>query len=225
MSAQRRRRIRISAKELIRDIKTGQGVAVIMEKYGLSQSSMSKVLAALLERRLVSKADLRSLGRQPSSAVKTVSAGEFLACLKDTSDDYVLMREYGLNPEQLKEIYDTLIEKGLLSEYEYYARDTKAPELEQPAPPDAEDSTAVDLLQDLAGTPRDYVMTARSGSVVTSVASLSAQPSSTNVADCSIPGTSSCPNCSEPVGSVSEDTCAHCGIVFSKFEQVRRSGQ
>jgi hypothetical protein len=78
---------------------------------------------------------------------RIVNAKEFLASFRARPDDLHLLKKYGMSLKQLRQVYAALIEKGLLSEFEYNHRERKAPELEECAPPQLSMSTAVSLVE------------------------------------------------------------------------------
>jgi len=56
------------------------------------------------------------------SAGKLIRAKEFLACFRQDPDDLHLMRKFSLSPKQLRRVCEALIEKGLITEFEYNHR-------------------------------------------------------------------------------------------------------
>ncbi|MGO9119481.1 MAG: hypothetical protein ACLQPD_17965 [Desulfomonilaceae bacterium] len=57
------------------------------------------------------------------SAGKLIRAKEFLACFRQTPNDLHLMGKFCLSSKQFKKVYEALIEKGLLTEFEYNHRE------------------------------------------------------------------------------------------------------
>ena len=232
MAAKPAKRIRIKVRVILQDIKAGISSEALRQKYGLSQRSLEKVIGALLQKELVTLEDLASLLVKKVAPTKTVNAQYFLASFRECPDDFFLMKEFSINPKQLQKIYDTLIERRELSEYEYYARERKAPELEESEQNESEDSTLVNLYEDVTGALGDYVMEDRCRSeqeltstspFVTSVASLNIGYSSNNANKSNGSSASKCPNCSKPRTMETDDTCAYCGILYSKYDKTQRS--
>jgi len=95
------------------------------------------------------------------SRTKTVNAKEFLASFRERSDDFYLLEKYGINPSQLKRIYTALIEKGLLSEYEFHGREKKAHVMEEGERPQLAASTTVKIIEDPSVTLSERIL--RSG--------------------------------------------------------------
>ncbi len=76
-----------------------------------------------------------------------IKAKEFLSSFREMPDDFKLMEKYGISARQLARLYSSLIEKDLLTEFEYSQRENKAPELEEDLPPQLSVSTAVSLVE------------------------------------------------------------------------------
>jgi len=107
----------------------------------------------------VNKEDTPSLAHAPvTPKKKVISAEDFLASFREIPDDFRLMEKYGISPKQLKQVYSDLIEKELLSEFEYNQRERKAPELEEYAPPQLSASTAVTLVEAPSEALTDHVL-------------------------------------------------------------------
>lgn len=83
----------------------------------------------------------------PTPKKRIINAKEFLALFRARPDDFYLSEKYGISLNQLRRVYDALIAKGWLSEFEYNQREIKAPELEECAPPQLSISTAVSLVE------------------------------------------------------------------------------
>lgn len=161
---------------------------------------------------------------------RSINAREFLNSFLEMSDDCYLMEKYELKPKQLKGIYEALIKRGLLTEYEYHAREGKAPELDEPT---ANSITSVGLEGAVSEETLQLYRAQwkNSGSAqppaVTSGAGL--QPTRR---PCRRPGQEPmrksesgeepqwerCPRCNRLRHASSPDACIHCGVVFSKVE-------
>ena len=225
MAPKSEKRIRVKVKEILQDIKAGHGGEALKNKYGLSQQSLQKIIGSLLQREMVTLADLKTLLSKKVTKTKTVSAKMFLALFRESSDDFYLMDKLNINVTQLQQIYDTLIENKALSEYEYYSRERKAPELEEAAMLEAEDSTMVNLYEEKTTDLGDYVMAAKNSSAtpVTSLASVNIGYSSEKTDNSGNGKGSHCPNCGKPKTLSFQETCFHCGILFSKFKATDES--
>ncbi len=81
-------------------------------------------------------------------SAKTVKAKEFVSLFRKKPDDVYLMEWYSITVKQLAKIYSALIEKGLMSEYEYHQRERKAPELEDTELPPMAASVTVRVIEE-----------------------------------------------------------------------------
>jgi hypothetical protein len=212
------KRVRISAKDFLSDIRNGATDRDLGDKYDLSPRSLSKVKNALLGRGLVSREELGDFHAPIEPSKSRVNAKAFLEDFRKCADDIFLMEKYSVTAEQLKKVYDTLIERGLLDEYEYHCRDKKAPQLGEVETLPAEDLTAVSLVEDLSGSLKDYF--AISASSLTKNRARAARKHGSLPPD---PYFGSprlvCPNCGKLVGPDAGASCIHCGVVFAKAEQ------
>ncbi len=206
------RTIRVKAGDIVKDIRAGLGDTALMEKYRLSVRSLLKVLIALLDKGLITREELGSFDTPPPNQAGSIKVSEFLASFRRNPDDFYLMEKYSLRPQQLKRIYDALVEKRLLSEYEYNYRERKAPELEEPVTAESEDSTAVDLSGEVSESLRRELITPGLSENIVPSEQPESGPRRTTEARL-------CPNCRKPVDASSPDTCVHCGIVFAKYRE------
>ncbi len=130
------KRVVVSAKQFITDIRTGKTDERLMSDYQLSPSGLLQLKNELLSRRLISVSELKhQMG--PVRTRKKISAERFLYDFRQHPDDLYLMERYGLKPHQLKKVYQSLITRRLLSEFEYESRDVRDPAVDaerKPAP-------------------------------------------------------------------------------------------
>jgi len=205
-----------------------------MEKHNLSYLNLLKVRSLLVERGYVTPEAYDYLNLPEAPFRQTVAAKEFLASFRDRPDDMHLMEKYTLTTKDLQGIYDTLILAGLLSEYEYHARDRKAPDLEEIADTGSEDSTEVTLLNSslelkCAVPERGHDVEPRKSFPRASVASrgVSAEhqhsgskfDSPTAAGTCQQNLSKPCPKCGQASHPSTPDVCIYCGVVFSKAKQ------
>ncbi len=220
--------IRETIKAVADQLRMGANDEVIMRTYGISQDILDQLRKALADKGLLpchdGEVSKSSCATKPK---KSIDAKKFLASFRAASDDLCLMQEYALKPKQLKHIYKALIEKGLLSEYEYYYRQRKAPELGEPTENLLDASTKVSLVESISDeTRRLYSL---EGAQMRKSAS---DGDSQNVdAACNgnrrdmrstpeSPAKDSagyCPRCHRTKDPSSADTCIHCGVIYSKF--------
>jgi hypothetical protein len=192
-------------KQIVDDLKEGEAREDIKTACIASQTCLERIRNNRAKREHVNEAV------RPEPEKRRINARLFLSAFRAASDDYRLMREFSLSPKQLKTIYKALVQKGLLSEYEYFYRQTKAPELDEPTDAVLSASTVVSLVEGLSDeTRRMYgVKTRDDKHPANDTADAKKQPALRP------PDGDRCPNCGKPKGR--SGTCERCGIVFSKF--------
>jgi len=224
------KRIRISGREIVDDIRAGATDDQLVAKYGLSMRSLAKVKNALLERGSIAPEDLM-LSQSAIPHRPSVSVAHFLRAFRSHPDDIHLMNEYSLSPDELDEVYQFLMVGGFLSEYEYNCRASKA-SVNQPENAIAsDDSTAVDLTDGgSVGIERDIRRfldscewacdsVTQSRKHLSHTQNVGANGSGNRVEELEC---GSCPKCHTQKSSNSPGVCLHCGVVFSKYEQHLR---
>jgi hypothetical protein len=178
-----------------------------------------------------------------ASEKKIVKAKVFVASFRERPDDFFLMEQFGLTPKHLQKVYKALLDKGLLAEYEYHARENKSPAVEAVSEPTLSLSTAVSLLEDPTTTQKvwnlEEVLTSSADrSETDEVAPRVSTPESAKVAAPAPIGSKRepkkkadsenrylptvCPNCRHRVHRSSPDTCLVCGVIFSKIKKHPR---
>jgi hypothetical protein len=135
-------------KQIVDDLREGKACADPNHACVVSPSCLERLRNSLAKRDIPNE----SVGPEPEK--RLINAKQFLAAFRAASDDYHLMSEFSLSPKQLKKIYKALVEKGLLSEYEYYYRQVKAPELDEPTDAVLSTSTVVSLIEGLSDETR-----------------------------------------------------------------------
>jgi hypothetical protein len=220
--------IRETVTAVADQLRLGANDEVIIKTYGISQDTIDKLRKALADRGLLPRHDREvSNSSCATKPKKSIDAKKFLASFRAASDDLCLMQEYGLKPKQLRQIYKALIEKGLLSEYEYYYRQRKAPELDEPTENLADASTKVSLVESISDeTRRLYSLEHAQMQVSASDRDSQNVDSARNgnrVGVCATAGSLAkdsagyCPRCHRPKDSSSPDMCIHCGVIYSKL--------
>lgn len=232
------KKIRVNARAIVSDIKEHVGLKALMEKHGLSYRHLLKVKEKLLEKGWVTREELDHLNPAVPSEQITVSAKDFLASFRNRPDDFHLMDRFRLTAKDLRETYETLIQAGLLSEYEYHCRDRKAPELEEPFTNVSEASTEVTLIRSVFdggwGVYRpgeDALPRASHLNEIRADKSPSTKtPNRLSVHSANRRGPMTedtlpevCPNCGCPAEASSPEACVCCGIIFSKLKRAPKS--
>ncbi len=104
--------VKISASEVIADIRAGMGDLRLMEKYGISFDGLQRVYAKLLEGELMTREELHTVRINPSEVVADVRAG---------MDDMGLMKKYGISSGGLQHLCARLVETGAITQEELHA--------------------------------------------------------------------------------------------------------
>ncbi len=161
---------------------------------------------------------------------KTINAKEFVACFRERPDDFYLLEKFGIKPNHLKRIYSALIEKGLLSEYEYNQREGKLPKLEDHKRPQLPASMAISIIEEPSEALTEHVMNLGysldpdlAKAMSDAIESKKLRKSKPTKADEEAPKL--CPNCRKPKHPSSPNECIYCGVVFSKIEVKNEKGK
>lgn len=218
-------------REIALDLMGGAHDEEIRRRYSVSQELLAKI-KHMLALKSVSHPEKPQSEEASSSTKKRrhIDATQFLLSFRENSDDFHLMKHYALKPKQLRRVYETLIGKGLLSEYEYHCRQVKASELEEPTENHRSDSTLVCLLEDVSDDTRRLYSSKKgasgpvsspdtrrhSGRVQETRSAHAVSLDSRAKCDSSGADNGACPKCAKPKISFSSETCAYCGVVFSK---------
>ncbi|MBI5252687.1 MAG: hypothetical protein HY912_24595 [Desulfomonile tiedjei] len=151
---------------------------------------------------------------------RSVNAKQFLAAFRERPDDVHLMQMFALKPKQLGKIYSTLLQKGVLSEYEYSYRDKKIPELDE----EARTVLAASALANMVESPSQALaeLTLSSGhqldpAVTKALEEWRKRKLVRKASQVTEPTMELCPKCRNPKDPSSPDSCAYCGIVFAKI--------
>lgn len=237
------KKIVISTGQVVADIKARIGDAAVMEKYGLSPRTLINLKKELLDRNLISPADIRPSRTPPNPQRKAVNAKEFVNVFRENPNDEYLMERYGLTPSQLRTVYEKLLENRLLSEYEYYMREAASPTIDKVGMAPQPISTVVaevDSVQNPRGQRGPGVEHGLPSDFFTDYSGIkigqgpSGQPVDLNPESAeqqaSLPAKrlreqstvvqlvtcELCPNCSRPREDCAAESCEYCGIVFAK---------
>lgn len=229
--------VRVSIKDFREAIQTGVSDADLEERFRLSPKSLRKIKRTLLSSGYLTADALRRQGTPIPPVRKRVLACEFLEEFRFRPDDYYLMERFGLRPNHLKQVYEQLLAKDLLSEYEFHARERKAPKLTDRPESDLSPDTLVtllreegELLPDLA-TGRQYEPGEMPASFYRDVTAglrptgapegaereLSELRAATSTV-VEVLTTEICPRCAHPRSGLLEESCSKCGIVFARYK-------
>jgi hypothetical protein len=237
------KKVVISTRQVIADIRARIGDAALMEKYSLSPRTLINLKKELLDRGLITPADIRPSRTPPNPQRKALSANEFVEDFRQNPNDEHLMARYNLTAAQLRTVYKKLIENRLLSEYEYYMREGASPKLEEPSvSPQPASSVVEEKERDLQPSPsrghgaaqalpgdffRDYsgikIGQGRPPEPVDLDPDAAYQKPPEQLRTLRDQSTvvqlvtcELCPNCARPREDPSLESCIYCGIIFSK---------
>ncbi len=171
------------------------------------------------------------------STGQLIRAKDFLTCFRQKPDDLYLMQKFSLSPKQLAKVYQALIEKGLLTEFEYhYLRGIPPLVLEgRNCGPNRGEPTTKNRTCETRGTepPADKRPKLRNyfQKPVSRIESLpdprmSGPKSRNKVMERSgkelLHRPDVCPRCCKATDPCSPDTCMSCGVIFSKFRRTAK---
>ncbi len=234
--------VRISAKAIRQDIKARMSDEALMRKYGISARNLEQIKRTLLANQLLTEEEVRNQGAPAAPAGKRIQANQFVADFRKFPDDFFLMRKYSLTPRQLQKVYDALLDKNLISEFEFHCRVGQSPELENPIdshiPPAA--STVVSLIEknvdditdrfsetdDEDNLPKTFFKD-HSGITLGRATRKDQAPGkghrpllqASTVVD--VVTAEACPKCGKAKDPTSSHACLHCGIVFARYQKNR----
>ena len=236
------KRVVISARQFIADLRARVGDATLMEKYNLSPSTLLNLKKELLDRRLITPNDIRPSSEPPRPNRKALNAKQFAQDFRENPDDYYLMDRYSLTPSELRTVYRRLIERGVLSEYEFHMRDVAAPELGEASilPTSAtalvtavEGTTRVsapprrghhDLPQDFYRDFSGIKLRSTSQEPIDRDKGAGKQEKEARKEQSTVVLLTSelCPKCQRPKDDPMDKSCPYCGIVYAKVRRGRR---
>jgi hypothetical protein len=237
------KKVVISTRQIIADIRARIGDAALMEKYTLSPRSLINLKKELLDRGLITPEDIRPSRTPPNPQRKALSAREFVDDFRQNPNDDYLMKRYNLTPPQLHTVYKKLIENRLLSEYEYYMREGTSTKVDEPPVSPQPISSVVAEMERAAKSPvsegrssrealpteffKDYSGIRIGQNQANEAVDLDPDAPPQRPPDQLRPLRDQstvvqlvtcelCPNCARPREDPSLESCVYCGIVFAK---------
>lgn len=123
-------KVKVSVNELVKDIRAQVPDDLIAAKHCISLENLTVLKRTLLTNKLVTFRELRAQSARSKGKKKVLNAQRFLKDFHEKSDDYFLMEKYGLKARQLGKAYRKLMERGWLTEFEFFTREIKCPELD-----------------------------------------------------------------------------------------------
>lgn len=111
---------KISAKDLVRDIRDRMTDAQLMEKYQLSAKGLQSAFEKLLETNSITRAELewRPTPYQDTQFISRMIPEEAVADIRSGMTDFELMEKYNLSPNGLRRAFQSLVDAGLVTQQE-----------------------------------------------------------------------------------------------------------
>jgi hypothetical protein len=123
----------LNAKEVLESIRSGMDDVTLMERYHLSPKGLQSLFRKMVAAGLLEQSDIDR--RQRKKKPPSISLEEFVEDIRAGIDDERLKKKFLLSEEKLQKLFDKVMEKGLLSVEEFYARVPLATEVvEAPVP-------------------------------------------------------------------------------------------
>lgn len=131
---------RIAGSAVLRDIRCGMDDAGLMQKYRLSAKGLQSLFQKLLDKGLVTAAEIeqRTPGAegaalaepatQPDQRGALINPGEAVRDIRSGMHDFDLMEKYRLSAKGLQSLFDHLIKAGLMEQAEF---DRRMPSFDQ----------------------------------------------------------------------------------------------
>lgn len=110
----------LNAKEVLEFIRSGMDDTALMEKYHLSPTGLQSLFRKMIAAGLLDQSEVAK--RQKKKQRRSIDLDEFVEDIRAGMDDERLKKKYLLPEEKLQKLFDKVIEKGLLSVEEFYAR-------------------------------------------------------------------------------------------------------
>jgi len=115
-------KVRIKAKDAVRDIRSGMTDSQLMEKYGLSAKGLQNLLLTLLESKAIIPAEIdqRRAAYHDTTIIEQIDGTEMVKDIRSGMADSELMQKYGLSSEGLGFAFQTLTDTGVINLEELY---------------------------------------------------------------------------------------------------------
>jgi hypothetical protein len=111
---------KISARELVSDIRDRMTDAQLMEKYQLSANGLQSAFEKLLETKAITRAELewRPTPYQDTQFISRMIPEEAVVDIRSGMNDFELMEKYNLSPNGLRRAFQSLVDAGLITREE-----------------------------------------------------------------------------------------------------------
>ncbi|MFC1834839.1 ankyrin repeat domain-containing protein [Thermodesulfobacteriota bacterium] len=124
----------INAKEMLKNVREGMDDAAIMKKYRLSPKGLQSLFKKMVAAGVIHQKDLDKRSEEAKLDLEQVAQD-----VRAGADDAALTKKYRLTPKLLAQLYDNLLDAGLIQVEEFYSRQpvSTGPNAPQPDPEDA----------------------------------------------------------------------------------------
>jgi hypothetical protein len=119
---------KISARDAVRDIRSGMTDSQLMEKYGLSAKGLQSLVLKLLEVQAIapSEIDQRKEAYHDTTVIQQIDGSDMVKDILSGMSDFDLMEKYSLSSEGLALVFQTLTDTQVISLEEMYGTSSSA---------------------------------------------------------------------------------------------------
>jgi uncharacterized protein (DUF433 family) len=138
-------KIKIKARDAVRDIRSGMTDSELMEEYGLSAKGLQSLFSKLLETKAITHAEMNQRREiyHDTTIIQQIDAGDIVKDIRAGMTDSELMEKYQLSSEGLRFALQTLTDTKVIALDELYG-----------ASPTVHDTVFVENMREL---PRHYL--------------------------------------------------------------------
>jgi uncharacterized protein (DUF433 family) len=138
-------KIRIKARDAVRNIRSGMTDSELMEKYGLSAKGLQSLFVKLLESKAITRGEMNQRREiyHDTTIIQQIDAGDIVKDIRSGMTDSELMEKYQLSSEGLRFALQTLTDTKVIALEELYG-----------ASPTVHDTVFVENMREL---PRHYL--------------------------------------------------------------------
>lgn len=113
---------KINAGDAIRDIRSGMTDAQLMEKYRLSAKGLQSLIKKLLEVKAITPEEIeeRRADYHDTAVIRRIDGSDMVKDIRSGMTDSELMQKYGLSPEGLGFVFQTLTSTNVIAVEELY---------------------------------------------------------------------------------------------------------
>jgi hypothetical protein len=119
---------KISARDAVRDIRSGMTDSQMMDKYGLSAKGLQSLVLKLLEAKAITPAEIdrRKDAYHDTTVIQQIDGSDMVNDILSGMSDSDLMEKYGLSSEGLGLVFQTLTDTQVITLEEMYGTSSLA---------------------------------------------------------------------------------------------------